>query len=553
MAVIHLILIVAAALFGRNADACYQHCSATFNHRIQRMQGIKDTNLLTQLSCSAMSEQLTCLEGQRSKCDVTSVQHVNSILNFMRPDYERTCASFINASTDGARTPTGLLEEQCQLKVGVCFHPFNSTFHAAFLASSVDWPTACDSLDNYTLCVEDLMPECGQHLGQYIRYIRRMQQHFSSNCSDSSSPLAHTECVNDTLDCYEEFNVIFLPASKEYLLDKMCGAMDMYTGCLHRVHERKECQRFTQHALNSLVSYKSKYAIYCGTDGGRQAGVCMNTFQQCYSKFNTTYFPAVHVGSMQGICSSVARYWQCVQPLYEQCGLKMSKSLSSVRILKEQFSMQCDPEFQRLSSCRPLAVCLKQFSEGLSTEPTSSASSTFCSSLTAYFPCVEESLAECNIPPEDTTVDFSRLGSLLGAYCQHLLGNSVLKSCQAFTSCAGGIVLVSTPDPSAMFDADTWCSFMDMSLSCVQRAINTPSCGLEQDDTVQGHLKQQRDLKRSICKLASVPPIPEDNHVGSGDHSHAHGHKGSDATVTRAGMTSLASLIVVSLVLQELL
>ena len=42
-----------------------------------------------------------------------------------------------------------------------------------------------------------------------------------------------------------------------------------------------------------------------------------------------------------------------------------------------------------------------------------------------------------------------------------------------------------------------------MSLSCVERAVNTRHCGLSNDDTIRGHLTQQRDLKRSICKMSS--------------------------------------------------
>ena len=45
-----------------------------------------------------MSEQMLCLEGKRSSCDPTSLQYVNTILNFIRPDYERTCASSMAAS-----------------------------------------------------------------------------------------------------------------------------------------------------------------------------------------------------------------------------------------------------------------------------------------------------------------------------------------------------------------------------------------------------------------------------------------------------------------------
>ena len=39
-----------------------------------------------------------------------------------------------------------------------------------------------------------------------------------------------------------------------------------------------------------------------------------------------------------------------------------------------------------------------------------------------------------------------------------VLGNRVLNTCPEFVACTAGIVLVSTPDPSAMFDASTWCS-----------------------------------------------------------------------------------------------
>ncbi|KAL8620206.1 hypothetical protein ACOMHN_028856 [Nucella lapillus] len=551
MVFIHLIVLVSAVVIQQGAESCYQHCSATFNHRIQLLKGVTDTNVLAQRSCLAMSEHMVCLEQEREKCDYNSQQHVNSILNFMTPDYERRCSSYVSPSV--SETPSGLIASQCRNKAQGCYLTFNTTFYPA--SSLDDWATACDSLDNYTLCVEDIMPECGQHLTQFISHIRAKQRDHTANCSESSSPLAHTECVNDTLDCYDAFSNTFIPANKQYLLEEMCSAMDLYTLCLHGVDKRQQCRRFSQHALSSLVTFKSSFAIYCATDGGQHAQTCVRDFQQCYSRFNTTYFPALHMGSMQGICSSVMHYSRCVQPLYTDCGLQMSHALGSVRVLKEQFALQCDPEFQRLSSCIPLGTCLVKFSEGMSSEPTSSSSAQFCKRLSAYFPCVESSMAQCSIPPEDTSVDFSRLGALLGAYCTHLLGNAVLNSCEEFKTCAGGIVLVSSPDPSAMFDADTWCSYIDMSLSCVQRAVNTASCGLGQADTIIGHLTQQRDLKRDICKMASVPPIetaPKDS-SSSGDHGHGHQkHSGADAIMTPAEVMSLVGLTVVSLVYQRL-
>ncbi|XP_076471641.1 uncharacterized protein LOC143301319 [Babylonia areolata] len=557
-----LVLLTALMVMAHPSSGCYQECSAIFNQKIQQLVGVRDTALLSQRSCQAMSEQMTCLERKKATCDVTSLQYVNTILNFIRPDYDRTCTRTASNSTQ-ALTPAQQLLTQCTQKGKQCYVTFNATYAPAVLQGMQNMTAICQSLDNYTSCLEDLMPECGPYIGRAINSIRLMQQQYSYVCSAGQSAQTMRECMNSTAGCYTAFNSTFLPAVNQYNMADMCSAMDNYSVCLSDVHQRTDCQRFTQQALVGLNTLKRQYSMYCAADGGKQAQKCVTEIQQCYVHFNHTYFPAVHRGDMKGICSSVQQYWDCVQPLSMECGQNMARTLNYVRVLKEQFSAQCDPEFQKLSSCRPLMACVNHFATVSSTSSTS-----LCTSLSKYFPCVEQGLAQCKIPQQHTHVDFSQLGSLTAAYCQHLLGNRVLNTCMEFMRCTSGIVLVSTSDPSAMFDAATWCTYMDMSLSCVERAVNTPSCGLANDDTIKGHLTQQRAMKRNVCKMVSVPAltsespnvIPVDTATdtlgeskspqGSSHKGGKAGQEGSAASHLAPALTSGLLATVVSLLLQ---
>ncbi|XP_070200285.1 uncharacterized protein [Littorina saxatilis] len=550
MAFSHVILAAVTALCVHLTSACYQDCSVSFNRNIQQLVGIRDRAVLTLKSCEAMSEQMVCLERKKPVCDATSLQYVNTILNFIRPDYERTCAASMSSNVNGTSvaSPAQQQIQQCSVRANACYSTFNATFAPAVLQPTQNIVVICESLDNYTMCLEEMIPDCGQFMAQAINNIRSMQMQYSYVCSGASSHQAVTECVNDTMDCYSRFNETFIPAVNDFVLTDICSTVETYSQCLNTVHKRQDCQRYTQQAISGIFTLKHQYSVYCGADGGLQAAQCVSDFQLCYDQFNSTYFPAMHSGNMDGICSSVTAYSNCVQPLFSDCGRHMAQPLASVRIMKEQFALQCDQEYQRLLACKPLQVCLSEFGRGFIPSATPTGSSRLCKSLQSYFPCVEDSLTQCKIPPGDTSVDFSRLGELTGRYCKNLLGNRVLNMCPEFRTCTSGIVLVSSPDPSALFDASTWCSYMDMSLSCVERAVNTPHCGISNDDTIKGHLTQQHNLKRSICKLSSVPPLPNDVNIKTQGNT-AGQAGGSDASRLVPAVVSLVMMAVLSLVL----
>ncbi|KAL8561962.1 hypothetical protein ACOMHN_001288 [Nucella lapillus] len=556
MAASLLLIMVSLMATAPLGSGCYQECSAIFSQKMQQLMGVRDTAVLTQRSCQAMAEQMACLVEKKPHCDPTGLQYINTILNYIRPDYDRTCIRTANGTTSQGQTAQQLMA-QCSLKGGQCFSTFNATYAPVTTVLGQNMTIICQAVDNYTSCLEDLMPGCGPFIGRAVNSIRMMQQQYAYACSSGISAQTMKECMNSTTSCYTFFNSSFLPAVNQYNMADMCSSMDNYSSCLTIVHQRTECQRFTQQALVGLNSLKRQYTMYCAEDGGQQAQQCVGRFQQCYTQFNLTYFPAVHQANMKGICSSVQQYWDCVEPLFAECGTHMTQALSSVRVLKEQFAVQCNPEFQKLASCRPLMTCLNHFVSAYPPRPpTASSTTSLCTSLSTYFPCVERSLAECKIPPDHSSVDFSQLGHLTSAYCQNLLGNRVLNTCQEFLRCTSGIVLVSTSDPAAMFDAATWCSYMDMSLSCVERAINTPSCGLANADTIKGHLTQQRAMKRNVCKLPSVPGLPtlspnmipvdsktplvKTYHGSSEEEGSTAEHKGSGADGVKPGMSSLA-------------
>lgn len=495
---------------------------------------------------------MICLEGKRPQCDPTTLQYVNTILNFIRPDFEKTCVNLTSSTTTTVQMPGEQSMLACGRQAQRCYSFMNMSQGPVIVGPGVvpDMTAVCSKItkafDNYTLCLEELMPVCGQYLGQAILTMKMLQLRYSFVCSGTQNLDLVIQCVNDTMECYGDFNDTFVPALRYYDISEMCSSINNYSLCLNTVHPRAECQRFTHQAIQGVSSLRRQYALYCSADGGHAATKCVQDFQQCYSAFSVTFSPALSRGNMEAICNSLQSYSDCAQPLYAQCGQRMNQALQAVRILKEQFALRCDPEFQRLSACKPLASCLNSLPKSYFTKAfTTSSSIAICRNLGSYFPCVKKSLEQCNISPEDSMVDFAQLGPLSEAYCQNLLGNRVLNTCPEFVSCMSGIVLVNSPDPSAMFDADTWCSYMDMSLSCVDRAVNTKHCGLSSDDTIIGHLTQQRALKRKICKMASVPPIShhdDDNNV-QGLSSH---EGGSGATTSLSPtVVSFAAIVTI--------
>nr|KAG5701952.1 hypothetical protein BaRGS_034534 [Batillaria attramentaria] len=340
----------------------------------------------------------------------------------------------------------------CGQKGQDCYSAFNKTFLPAVQAVNM---TAL-SLDEYTVCAEHLIPECGRFLGAAINTIRAMQQQYSTMCSGSgANPETVTDCVNGPWIATRSSTPRLFPAMAQYILTDMCSSIDRYSRCLNAVHGKQECQRYTTQALAGILTLKRQYSMYCGADAGQLTERCMTDFQTCYVAFNRTYFPSMHSANMDAMCSSVTQYTDCVQRLFPDCNQQLGQALKSVRAMKEQYSLQCDKQFQRLVKCQPLAVCSQNFARNFGMGGTTA---TFCTSLKSYFPCVETSMTQCNIASSDNKIDFASLGNLTGDYCQNFLNHPSVVRCADFKQCSAGVLMASAPQGTEMFDGATWCS-----------------------------------------------------------------------------------------------
>ncbi|XP_025086269.1 uncharacterized protein LOC112559335 [Pomacea canaliculata] len=525
------------------STACYRECSSAFNQKILELVPVTDTAIIREKSCEAMGQQIVCLKtrlGTPGACDDPSTQTVNSILTFIEPDYESSCRN-ATANTTGQSLSPQQLVLKCGQMGKECYDDFNNTFTPAVTKLNVT--ALCASLDQYTLCAERMMTDCGQYMAGPITSIRSLQRKYSAMCSTANNVGGEvmSDCVNQTMQCYLNFNSSFVPAASLHSLTGICGSIEDYSKCLNGVHNITACQHFTNQALTGLATMQRQYTVVCGADRGETSQKCMVEFQSCYRTFNNTFLSALQTpGGASLVCKSVEDYGQCVDRVEPACSQQKVEVVRTAKLLRQMYSAQCDKKLQQLMACLPLRVCLNTFVGGsfLMTSP-----SPLCSRFSTFFPCVESSLQLCNIPHHETGVDFPALGKLTGSFCQNLLGNTRLSMCPEFHTCTENIIASrSLIDFSVVFNGTTWCDYMDMALGCVVKAVSGElmgNCMLSNDQQIKSHLTTLQKSKLDVCENKVSPALSG----SSGANNNAHGgeeHARLDSASRAAGYTSAA-------------
>ncbi|GFO01054.1 hypothetical protein PoB_002755900, partial [Plakobranchus ocellatus] len=361
---------------------------------------------------------------------------------------------------------------QCVENFQNCFSPFNATFFPALHSSNLS--KICSSLESYTSCVSRLTPMCSRQMGVVIQSAQSLKLQYSAKCHPSTS------CPSK--------NIIYEIALQKFTI---CIINLMSSGCGQMMRQ------------NLAHDMQMQYGSMCSNDA--QANTqdlmdCTDEIVGCYTDFNTTFVPAVVDYNLVLMCGALANYTTCVHTVSKRnvCAQFAAQSLAGLANIKAKHRAYCGDDILKLSTCEAVGQCshtfIKTFSEGLF------SNGDICGRIGDYFPCVERSLEECNLPQSTTDIEFGALGTLMHGYCEKVSTNARLTQCPAFVKCTTAIMVSFSPNLKNMYEGSTWCTFLQLSIGCAEYALQSTTCFLEQDRELQKRVHEMDELRMRTCE-----------------------------------------------------